>query len=140
MASNMSSAFTPRGVRAPRHVKPLSKSVNGATGWLFDPGPLIYASRMAAKVDSAAVQDGYQLYHHAFFFSTAGHWCVVQQGMSDQYAHGAPLSLALTVGDELRQRAARSHLFRTNRADAESCRRRARAASIRLGGARRWIT
>jgi hypothetical protein len=34
----------------------------------LDPGPLIYASRMAAKVDSAAVQDGYQLFHHAFFF------------------------------------------------------------------------
>jgi hypothetical protein len=38
---------------------------------------------MAAKVDSTAVQDGYQLYHHAFFFTTAGDWCVVQQGMSD---------------------------------------------------------
>src|SRR5690349_16427385 len=48
-----------------------------------DPQPLLYASRMAAKVDSAAVQDGYQLYHHAFFFTTAGDWCVVQQGMSD---------------------------------------------------------
>jgi hypothetical protein len=44
--------------------------------------PLVYASRTAAKVDSAAVQDGYQLYHHAFFFTTAGDWCVVQQGMS----------------------------------------------------------
>jgi len=32
-----------------------------------EPAPLVYASRMAAKVDSAAVQDGYQLYHHAFF-------------------------------------------------------------------------
>jgi len=50
----------------------------------IDSGPFIYASRMAAKVDSAAVQDGYQLYHHAFFFSAAGHWCVVQQGMSDR--------------------------------------------------------
>ncbi len=40
----------------------------------LDPGPLIYASRMAAKVDSAAVQDGYQLYHHAFFFLEAGHY------------------------------------------------------------------
>ncbi len=50
----------------------------------MDPTPLVYASRMAAKVDSAAVQDGYQLYHHAFFFTAAGHWCVVQQGMSDQ--------------------------------------------------------
>jgi hypothetical protein len=38
---------------------------------------------MSAKVDSTAVQDGYQLYHHAFFFTTAGEWCVVQQGMSD---------------------------------------------------------
>jgi hypothetical protein len=48
-----------------------------------DPQPLVYASRTAAKVDSAAVQDGYQLYHHAFFFTGAGEWCVVQQGMSD---------------------------------------------------------
>jgi hypothetical protein len=50
----------------------------------IDPAPLIYASRMAAKVDSAGVQDGYQLYHHTFFFTRAGHWSVVQQGMSDQ--------------------------------------------------------
>jgi uncharacterized protein len=49
----------------------------------IDPQPLVYASRMAAKVDSAAVQDGYDLYHHTFFFSRAGHWSVVQQGMSD---------------------------------------------------------
>src|SRR5688500_15057483 len=44
---------------------------------------LVYASKMSAKVDSAAVQDGYQLYHHCFFFSGEGAWCVVQQGMSD---------------------------------------------------------
>src|SRR5919204_1170326 len=48
-----------------------------------DPAPLVYASKTAAKVDNAAVQDGYQLYHHAFFFTAAGDWCVVQQGMSD---------------------------------------------------------
>src|SRR5881392_2306417 len=30
-----------------------------------DPAPLVRASRMAAKVDSAAVQDGFQIYHHA---------------------------------------------------------------------------
>ena len=34
----------------------------------IDSAPVVYASRMAAKVDSATVQDGYQLYHHAFFF------------------------------------------------------------------------
>ncbi len=49
----------------------------------LDPEPLVYASRMAAKVDSAAVQDGYQLYHHTFMFTTQGAWAVVQQGMSD---------------------------------------------------------
>src|SRR5688500_15786964 len=43
-----------------------------------DPGTLVHASRTAAKVDSAAVQDGYQLYHHAFFFTAGGDWCVVQ--------------------------------------------------------------
>jgi hypothetical protein len=53
-----------------------------------DPQPLVYASRMSAKVDSAAVQDGYQLYHHTFIFTSNGHWTVVQQGMNktDYYA------------------------------------------------------
>ncbi len=43
---------------------------------------LAYNSKMAAKVDSALVQDGFQLYHHAFFFSRSGAWAVVQQGMN----------------------------------------------------------
>ena len=43
---------------------------------------LVSASRMSAKVDSAAVQDGFDLYHHVFFFTVAGEWCVVQQGMN----------------------------------------------------------
>ena len=43
---------------------------------------LVYNSRMAAKVDSALVQDGYQIYHHSFFFSKNGAWAVVQQGMN----------------------------------------------------------
>ena len=43
---------------------------------------LVYNSKMSAKVDSALVQDGFQLYHHAFFFSRNGAWAVVQQGMN----------------------------------------------------------
>lgn len=43
---------------------------------------LVSNSKMSAKVDSALVQDGYQLYHHAFFFSRRGAWTVVQQGMN----------------------------------------------------------
>ena len=48
-----------------------------------DPAPLVYASRISAKVDNSAVQDGYQLYHHSFVFTAQGSWCIVQQGMSD---------------------------------------------------------
>jgi hypothetical protein len=48
-----------------------------------DPAPLVGASRMSAKVDNTALQDGYQLYHHVFLFTPDGRWCVVQQGMSD---------------------------------------------------------
>ncbi len=43
---------------------------------------LAYNSRMSAKVDSALVQDGFQIYHHSFFFSRNGSWTVVQQGMN----------------------------------------------------------
>jgi hypothetical protein len=49
----------------------------------INPVPLVYASRMSAKVDSAAIQDGYQLYHHSFFFTNRGLWAVVQQGMNE---------------------------------------------------------
>ena len=48
-----------------------------------DPEPLVQASRLSAKVDNTALQDGYQLYHHSFFFTRDGHWSVVQQGMND---------------------------------------------------------
>lgn len=50
----------------------------------IDGAPLIYASRMSAKVDSAALQDGYQIYHHSFFFTRQGSWAVVQQGMNEK--------------------------------------------------------
>ncbi len=45
---------------------------------------LVYNSKMTAKVDSALVQDGFQIYHHALFFSKNGSWAVVQQGMNIQ--------------------------------------------------------
>jgi uncharacterized protein len=48
-----------------------------------NPEPLVRASRLSAKVDSAAVQDGFQIYHHSFFFSSDGTWAVVQQGMNE---------------------------------------------------------
>lgn len=49
----------------------------------FQPDSLVYASRMAAKVDSAALQDGFQLYHHTFLWTPRGQWAVIQQGMNE---------------------------------------------------------
>jgi len=47
-------------------------------------GNLVYSSKMSAKVDSNALQDGYQLYHHCFLFTPDGkNWAVVQQGMNE---------------------------------------------------------
>jgi uncharacterized protein len=61
------------------------QQITDACEWLGrEPAGLVHASRTAAKVDNAAVQDGYQLYHHTFLFTAAGEWCVIQQGMSDQ--------------------------------------------------------
>jgi hypothetical protein len=43
-------------------------------------------SRLVAKIDNACVQDGYQLYHHAFIVSEDGEWTVIQQGMHGTWA------------------------------------------------------
>jgi hypothetical protein len=48
----------------------------------FDGAALAQASRLVAKVDSAAVQDGFDLYLHGFIVTDDGHWVVVQQGMN----------------------------------------------------------
>jgi hypothetical protein len=45
---------------------------------------LARASRLVAKVDSAAVQDGFQLYLHGFIVTDDGRWVVVQQGMKGE--------------------------------------------------------
>lgn len=44
---------------------------------------LVRSSKLAAKVDNNAVQDGYQVYLHSFILSDDGAWSVVQQGMND---------------------------------------------------------
>lgn len=48
----------------------------------IDGGKLADTSRLVAKIDSAAIQDGYQLYLHGFVVSDSGAWVVVQQGMN----------------------------------------------------------
>ena len=43
---------------------------------------LVHSSKLSAKVDNTAVQDGFQLYTHNFIVTNTGKWTVIQQGMS----------------------------------------------------------
>lgn len=49
----------------------------------LDGTKLVRASKLSAKVDNTAIQDGFQLYLHSFILNCDGDWAVVQQGMSD---------------------------------------------------------
>ena len=49
----------------------------------LDGNKLVRASKLSAKVDNTAIQDGFQLYLHSFIVSDQGDWAVVQQGMND---------------------------------------------------------
>jgi len=44
----------------------------------------VRTSKLTAKIDSAALQDGFELYHHAFFLDGEGNWAVVQQGLCNE--------------------------------------------------------
>jgi hypothetical protein len=57
-------------------------SVGERTG--IDGNYLARCSRLSAKIDNTAIQDGFQLYMHSFIVSDEGQWAVVQQGMSDK--------------------------------------------------------
>jgi uncharacterized protein len=48
----------------------------------LDANYLVRCSKLSAKVDNSAVQDGFQLYLHSFILNHKGEWAVVQQGMS----------------------------------------------------------
>ena len=52
----------------------------------LDANALVYASRLSAKVDNTAIQDGFQLYLHSFVVSDQGDWTVIQQGMRESSA------------------------------------------------------
>lgn len=56
-------------------------SIGERTG--LDGNHLVHCSKLSAKVDNTAVQDGFQLYLHSFIVSDEGQWTVIQQGMND---------------------------------------------------------
>ena len=67
--------------KTPQEIEKIGESYNFSTAKIED---LKYSSRMAAKVDTTAIQDGHDLYHHVFLFSENGLWAVIQQGMNEQ--------------------------------------------------------
>lgn len=56
-------------------------------GLSLEPHSLITLSRLVAKIDNNAIQDGFQLYFHLFIFSEEGSWAVIQQGMDETTAY-----------------------------------------------------
>jgi hypothetical protein len=65
--------------KTPSEIEEIGENFSLSTSKIED---LQYSSRMAAKVDNTAIQDGHSLYHHVFIFSESGKWAVIQQGMN----------------------------------------------------------
>ena len=63
-------------LKTPEEIRDLAERIDA------DAKELVKISRLSAKLDNVALQDGYDLYHHAIFF-TKDVWCVVQQGMNE---------------------------------------------------------
>ncbi len=63
--------------QAPEEIRNVCES----TG--LDGDQLVRCSKLSAKVDNTAVQDGFQLYMHSFVLTNEGQWTVIQQGMSE---------------------------------------------------------
>ncbi len=90
-----------RGIRTPSDIQDVAEKGLMSEDIAHE---LIKSSRLAAKVDSQAVQDGYQIYHHFMLFDSNGNWIVIQQAMNPQskYArryHWASFELKSFVRD-----------------------------------------
>ncbi|MEM4700064.1 MAG: DUF763 domain-containing protein, partial [Candidatus Nezhaarchaeales archaeon] len=70
-----------KGARARRVLEELEEVGEGVGLGAERVEELKRASRLAAKVDGAALQDGYELYHHTMVVSSDGRWAIIQQGM-----------------------------------------------------------
>jgi uncharacterized protein len=110
----------------------------------FDAQALTQASRMVAKVDGAAVQDGYDLYLHAFIAAADGRWCVVQQGMNQQRRearryHWLSEGLDSFLDSPHAAIDGRNHGVIVNLADARAADSRSASLQLVLGGPDRTV-
>ncbi|MEL7005832.1 MAG: DUF763 domain-containing protein, partial [Bacteroidota bacterium] len=71
------------GGRGKHSLKTPSELLSLADKVGFDGDELVRSSKLSAKVDNTAVQDGYQLYLHSFVVTSEGEWSVIQQGMNN---------------------------------------------------------
>jgi len=67
--------------RASRNTPNELMQIGNSTG--LDSNVLIRSSRLAAKIDNTAIQDGFQIYLHNFIVTDDGNWSIVQQGLND---------------------------------------------------------
>jgi len=67
-----------RGIETPKDIEKAGDNgyINTEIG-----NSLVRSSRLVAKVDANALQDGYNIYHHFMVFDKKGKWIIVQQGM-----------------------------------------------------------
>lgn len=70
--------------KTPEQIQEIGEIYNFSTSKIQE---LKYSSRMAAKVDNTAIQDGHSLYHHVFLLSESGTWGVVQQGLNEDSSY-----------------------------------------------------
>jgi hypothetical protein len=66
-------------LKTPQEIKKIGNDLNLSNERIEK---LIYTSRMAAKIDNTAIQDGHNLYHHVFLLTEHGEWAVIQQGLN----------------------------------------------------------
>jgi hypothetical protein len=110
----------------------------------LDAQALTQASRLVAKVDGAAVQDGYDLYLHAFIAAANGRWCVVQQGMNQQRRearryHWLSEGLDSFLDSPHAAIDGRNHGIIVNLADARAADSRSASLALVLGGPDRTV-
>ncbi len=71
------------GGRGKQSLKTPQELITVAERTGLDGSELVRASKLSAKVDNTAIQDGFQLYLHSFIVTDEGNWSVVQQGLND---------------------------------------------------------
>lgn len=101
----------------------------------LDGNHLVKCSKLSAKVDNTAIQDGFQLYTHNFILSDSGKWSVVQQGMSDtsrtaRRYHWHSENLTSFVDDPHTSIYGKNHGYILNMADSQAASSRAGVMQI----------